>query len=77
MPKPGDVHVVHRANQGKWVVEIEGTGRAKSSHATKAEAERAGRDVARQNKSELLIHRRDGRITERNTYGRDPRRSRG
>jgi hypothetical protein len=76
MPKQGDVHVIHRQDQGKWVVEVEG-GRARSSHTTKAEAERAGRDLARKNKSELLIHRRDGKITERNTYGRDPRRSRG
>jgi ketosteroid isomerase-like protein len=76
MPKQGDVHVIHRKEQAKWVVEVEG-GRARSSHATKAEAERAGRDLARKNKSELLIHRRDGKITERNTYGRDPRPSRG
>jgi hypothetical protein len=77
MPKQGDVHVVHRANQGKWVVEVEGTGRAQSSHRTKAEAESAGREVAKRTKSELLIHRRDGRISARNTYGSDPRRSRG
>ncbi len=76
MPKQGDVYVVHRKEQVKWAVEVEG-GRARSTHATKAEAERAGREVARRNKSELLIHRRDGKITERNTYGRDPRRSKG
>jgi len=76
MPKQGDVHVVHRKDQGKWAVEVEG-GRARSTHATKAEAERAGRDVARKSKSELLIHRRYGKITEWNSYGRDPRRSKG
>jgi hypothetical protein len=76
MPKKGDVHVVHRPDQRKWAVEVEG-GRARSTHATKAEAERAGREVARKNKSELLIHRRDGKISERNTYGHDPRRSKG
>jgi ketosteroid isomerase-like protein len=59
------------------VVEVEGTGRARSSHATKAEAERAGREVARMNMSELLIHRRDGKITARNTYGNDPGRGEG
>ena len=76
MPKQGDVHVTHRKDQAKWVVEVEG-GRAQSSHRTKAEAERAARVVAKRNKSELLVHRRDGRITERSTYGRDPRRSKG
>jgi hypothetical protein len=77
MPKQGEVHVAHRATQGRWVVKVEGAGHAKSSHATKAEAERAGREVAKRNKSELLIHRRDGKIIARNTYGDDPRRSEG
>jgi hypothetical protein len=76
MAKQGDVHVVHRQDQGMWAVEVEG-GRTRSTHGTKAEAERAGREVARRNKSELLIHRRDGKITERNTYGHDPRRTKG
>jgi ribosomal protein S18 acetylase RimI-like enzyme len=76
MPKQGDVHVVHRSDQGKWAVEVEG-GRTRSTHGTKTEAEHAGREVAKRNKSELLIHRRDGKITARNTYGHDPRRSKG
>jgi hypothetical protein len=77
MPKQGDVHVLHRKDEAKWVVEVEGGGRARSSHSTKAEAERAGREVAKRNKSELLVHRRDGKVTERSTYGHDPRRSKG
>jgi hypothetical protein len=71
----GDVHVVPGENG--WRVEIAAAGRARSVHRTQAEAREAARDIARRNKRELFIHGRDGQIRERNTYGRDPRRSRG
>jgi hypothetical protein len=71
----GDVHVVPDGKE--WKVEIESPGRARSRHATQAEAARAAREIARRNKRELLVHGRDGRIRERNTYGKDPRRSKG
>lgn len=69
------VHVVP-SDKG-WRVEIEGSGRARSMHPTQAEARTAARDIARRSKSELLIHGRNGRIRERNTYGRDRRRIKG
>jgi hypothetical protein len=75
MPKQGDVHVVP-SEQG-WKVEVEGGGRPRSTHATQAEAARAARDLARKNKSELLIHGKDGRVRDRSTYGQDPRRTKG
>ena len=74
MPRQGDVHVV-KGDQG-WRVEIEG-GRARGTHSTQAEATRAAREIARRNKSELLIHGQNGRIRARSTYGRDPRRTKG
>ena len=37
-----------------------------------AEAERAAREIAINQKSEVLIHGEDGRIRERNSYGNDP-----
>jgi len=36
------------------------------------EAIAAARQIAVKQRSELLIHGRDGRIREKNTYGRDP-----
>ena len=69
------MHVVPSENG--WRVEVEAEGRARSVHATQAEARLAARDVARRSKRELVVHGRDGRIRERNTYGPDPRRSRG
>ena len=71
----GDVHVV--PSESGWRVEVESDGRARSVHSTQAEARLEARELARRSKRELLVHGRDGRIRERNTYGRDPRRSRG
>jgi hypothetical protein len=76
VPKQGDVHVVRDKNSG-WQVRIEGTARPRSTHKTQTEATKAGRDVARKNKSELLVHGRDGKIRERSTFGHDPRRTKG
>jgi hypothetical protein len=39
---------------------------------TKDSAERAGRDTAKREGVEHLIHNKDGRIGERNSYGNDP-----
>jgi Uncharacterized protein conserved in bacteria (DUF2188) len=58
-------------------VRIEGTARARSIHKTQAEAARAGRAIARNNKSELLVHGRDGKIRQRSTFGHDPRWTKG
>lgn len=76
MPK-GDVHVVYRPKEGKWAVEVEGKVRASSLHERKLPAEQAGRLAAQRNRAELLVHRRDGKIEERNTYKQDPFPSRG
>ena len=71
----GDVHVVP-GDKG-WRVEVEGAARARSMHATQAEARQAAREIARRSKVELLVHGRNGRIRERNTYGKDARRTKG
>lgn len=74
MPKKG-VHVV--PSGGKWLVKKEGSASATSSHRTQAAASKMGRTVAKQDKTELFVHGRDGRIRERNSYGNDPRGSKG
>jgi hypothetical protein len=72
----GDVHTVPR-ERGQWAVEREGQDQAISLHDDKAAAESAGRDVARRDRVEHLIHRTDGTIGERNTYKMDPHPPRG
>jgi hypothetical protein len=75
VPKKGDVHVV--PGEKGWRVEVEGASGSHSTHATQTEAAKAARDVARKNQAELLIHGRNGRVRTRNTYGRDPRGTKG
>ena len=59
------------------VLRVEGSAGARSTHKTQAEATVAARRIAKKNESELLIHGRNGRIRDRRTYGRDPRRTKG
>jgi len=63
-------HVVPR--DGRWAIKGAGSSRATKVFSTQREAIEAGRDIARRQGSELLIHGRDGRIREKNTYGKDP-----
>lgn len=63
-------HVVRRDDQ--WGVRGEGNTRDTSLHDTQAQAERAARQIAINQQSEVLIHGRDGRIRDRNSYGNDP-----
>lgn len=55
-----------------WANRREGAERASSLHATKAEAQAAGREMAKKDGVEHLIHKKDGTIGERNSYGNDP-----
>lgn len=63
-------HVVPHADG--WAVRGEGAERASSVHRTQQEAIDRGREIARNQNSELLIHGRDGRIRERDSLGNDP-----
>ncbi len=69
MPKKNQHVVPHE--QG-WAVKGEGNSRASTVHPTQRAAIEAARESAISNRSELLIHGRNGQIRERNTYGDDP-----
>jgi hypothetical protein len=64
-----NVHVV--PSDGGWNVRVEGGARI-AHFQTQGEAIDAGRRLARGNRSEHIIHGRDGRIRQRDSYGRDP-----
>jgi uncharacterized protein DUF2188 len=64
-----NVHVV--PSDGGWDVKVEGRIGSRS-FSTQNEAIRAGRELARGNGSENIIHGRDGRIRQRDSYGCDP-----
>lgn len=63
-------HVVPHGND--WAVKGAGNSKATSVHPTQAEAINRGREIAQNQKSELLIHGQNGRIREKNSYGNDP-----
>ena len=63
-------HVV--PHDGQWAVRGAGSQRATSVHRTQREAIDSGREIARNQGTELFIHGRDGRIRDRDSHGNDP-----
>lgn len=63
-------HVVKRENG--WAVRGEGNTRDTSHHSTQDDASERARGIARNERSEVVIHRPDGRIRDRDSYGNDP-----
>lgn len=63
-------HVVPRP--GGWGVRGEGNSRDDSRHPTQQGAIDRAREIARNQKTEVVIHRPDGRIRDRDSYGNDP-----
>lgn len=55
-----------------WAVRGAGNDRVTSVHSTQQAAIDAGRGIARNQTSELLIHGRNGQIRARDSYGNDP-----
>jgi Uncharacterized protein conserved in bacteria (DUF2188) len=68
-------HVVPNGNG--WSVRKSGSSKASNTYSTQSEAIDKATKVARNQKTELYIHGKDGRIRERNSYGNDPAQSKG
>jgi len=63
-------HVVPRKDG--WAVKREGSSKAGSVHPTQGDAIERARDIAQRERSEVIIHRPDGRIRDKDSYGKDP-----
>jgi uncharacterized protein YdaT len=63
-------HVV--PHNGQWAVRAEGATRVTRICDTQAEAFDVGRTIARNQQTELVVHRPDGRIRDSESYGNDP-----
>ncbi len=63
-------HVVQR--EDGWAVRGEGNSKDTSHHRTQEGARQAAVNIARNQQSEVLIHGRDGKIRDRDSYGNDP-----
>lgn len=60
-----------------WAVTADGAGAPSAVFKTQSEAWEKAKSLARKERSEALLHSKNGRIRERNAYGHDPRRSTG
>lgn len=65
-----DYHVVPQGEG--WALKREGAQRASSLHPTQADAIAAGKELAKQQQTELVIHRPNGQIRDSDSYGNDP-----
>lgn len=63
-------HIVPH-NDG-WAVKGAGNSKATATFDTQKAAIDAGREIAKNQQSELLVHNRQGQIRERDSYGNDP-----
>lgn len=63
-------HVVRRPDG--WAVRGEGNSRDTSHHTTQQVAIDAAREIAQRQGADVVIHGRDGRIRDRDSYGSDP-----
>lgn len=70
MTKKRDIHVVPHGDG--WATKKEGAGRAGSVHPTQRAATDRARQQAIRERSEVVIHRRDGTIRDSDSYGNDP-----
>ena len=64
-------HVTKRSD-GKWQVLGEGNSRATVVTKTQREAISKARDIAINQRAEVVIHGVNGRIRNKNSYGNDP-----
>ncbi|MDZ8238461.1 MAG: DUF2188 domain-containing protein [Nostoc sp. ChiQUE01a] len=75
MSKGKDQHIVPHSEG--WAVKSEGASKTTKVFDTQQKAIDKGREIAINQQSELLIHNQKGQIRERNSYGNDPRSSKG
>jgi hypothetical protein len=75
MARASKSHHVVLTLDGLWGVKKEGADRASKRFPTQAEAISWGRQQSIKERSDLVIHRRDGMVVEKNSYGRAPHQS--
>ena len=63
-------HVVK--NDKKWSVKGAGNSKATKNFDTQKEAIDFAKEIAKNQKSEVVIHGKDGKIRDKDSYGNDP-----
>nr|DAN54181.1 MAG TPA: protein of unknown function (DUF5633) [Caudoviricetes sp.] len=65
-----DQHVTPK--DGKWQVKGEGNDKATKIFGTQKDAIDYAKTIAKNQKSEVVIHGKDGKIRDKDSYGNDP-----
>jgi hypothetical protein len=63
-------HVV--PHQGKWAIKGAGNEKATKVVSTQKEAIGIAKKIAKNQQAELIIHRPNGQIRDKDSYGNDP-----
>lgn len=66
------VHITPRNGGDDWAVIRQGNERATRVFDTQRQAAEYGRQIAREEHTELFLHRQNGQIRQRDSYGNDP-----
>lgn len=68
--KPPSQHVV-KSSDG-WAVKKGGSTKATKVFETQKQAVAHGREIAKKQNAEFYVHGKDGKIREKDSYGKDP-----
>ena len=63
---------VEPTKDNRWGVRGEGNSRITKKTDSQSEAINVARDIARNQQSEVVIHRPNGQIRDKDSYGNDP-----
>ena len=67
-----NIHTVYNSDRGMWETKKEGQQKPISSSHTKETAEEKSIREAKNAGVEHVIHNKDGKISDKDSYGRDP-----
>ncbi len=65
-------HVVPNSDKGGWDIKQSGGKRSSGHFDTKKDAVDRGREISKNNNTELVIHNKDGKISGKDSHGNDP-----
>jgi len=69
---PRKTHHVVPSSQGGWNIKKGGAEKASGHFDRKHDAIDQAREISRNQESELVIHNRDGKISQSDSHGNDP-----
>ncbi len=67
-----NIHTVYNSDRGMWETKKEGQQKPVSSSHTKETAEEKSIREAKKAGVEHVIHNKDGKISDKDSYGKDP-----